>query len=87
MFYLIIHSTHFVYCYLLSRHMVKYCTDNKRGNPLPFHVVFFLIGSKVSFIWTISDMIELTTIFVSPVVEHMLNQETNEWSRQEGLIQ
>ena len=41
MFYLMTHSTHFIYGY-----MVKYHSDSERGNPLPPHRLLFLINSK-----------------------------------------
>ena len=47
MFYLTTHSTHFIYGYMASEIiMVKYHTDNERGNPLPPHGLHFPINSK-----------------------------------------
>ena len=48
MFYLTMHTTHFVYCYMASDH-----SDSERGNPLPPHGLPFPINSKGSFICTI----------------------------------
>ena len=48
MFYLTMHSTHFIY-----RYMVKDHYDIERGNPLPPHGLLFPINSKGSFICTI----------------------------------
>ena len=45
MFYLTMHSTHFIY-----GHMVKNHSDSKRGNPLLPHGLLFPINSKGSFI-------------------------------------
>ena len=45
MFYLTMHSTHFVYNYMAS--------DSEKGNPLPPHRLLLLINSKGSFICTI----------------------------------
>ena len=39
MFYLTMHSTHFIYGYMAS--------DSDRGNPLPLHRLLFPISSKV----------------------------------------
>ena len=48
MFYLTMHSTYFIYSY-----MVKDYSDSKKGNTLPPHRLLFLINSKGSFICTI----------------------------------
>ena len=50
MFYLTMHSTHFIYGYMAS---VKDHSDSERGNPLPPHGLLFPINSKGSFICTI----------------------------------
>ena len=50
MFYLRMHSTHFILQYYGVRDMVKYHTDSERGNPLLPHGLLFLISSKGSFI-------------------------------------
>ena len=52
MFYLMIHSTHFIYGYIASD-MVKDHSDSERGNPLPPHGLLFLISNKGSFICTV----------------------------------
>ena len=52
MFYLMMHSTHFIYGYMASD-MVKDHSDSEKGNPLPPHRLLFLINSKGSFICTI----------------------------------
>ena len=44
------------------RHMVKYHSDRKRGNPLPPHRLLFPISSRITH----------TMAFVAPVVEHWL---------------
>ena len=46
MFYLMTHSTHFIYSYMASD-MVKDHSDSKRENPLPPHRLLFRISSKV----------------------------------------
>ena len=48
MFYLMTHSTHFIYGYMVKDH-----SDCERGNPLPPHRLLFPISSKGSFICTI----------------------------------
>ena len=53
MSYLTTHSTHFIYGYMVSGHMIKDHSDSERGNPLPPHGLRFLISSKGSFICTI----------------------------------
>ena len=44
MFYLMTHSTHFIYGYMASD-MVKDHSDSEKGNPLPPHRLLFLMGS------------------------------------------
>ena len=41
MFYLTTHSTHFIYGYVIVRHLVKDHSDNERGNLLPSHGLLF----------------------------------------------
>ena len=52
MFYLTMHSTHFIYGYMVSD-MVKEHSDSEKGNPLLPHRLLFPINSKGSFICTI----------------------------------
>ena len=82
MFYLTMHSTHFIYGYMASdicHDMVKDQSDSERGNPLPPHGLLFPINSNGSFICTIPDRIAHTTAFVTPVVEHWLEREIAQW--------
>ena len=67
MFYLTMHSTHFIYGYMAS--------DSKRENLMPLHGLLFLISSKGSFVYHPTDRITHTKAFVTPVVEHSLVQE------------
>ena len=53
MFYLTMHSTHFIYGYMASDKWLRNISDNEKGNPLPPHRLLFLINSKGSFICTI----------------------------------
>ena len=50
MFYLTMHSTHFILRLYGVGHMVKDHSDSERGNPLPPHGLLFPINSKGSFI-------------------------------------
>ena len=80
MFYLTTHSTYFIYVYIYGiRHMVKDYSDSERGNPLPPHGLLFLISSNGSFMHHPTDKITHTTAFVTPVVEHWLEQEIAQW--------
>ena len=54
-------------------------SDSERGNLLPPHGLLFPISSKGSFICTIPDRLTHTTGFVTPVVEHWLEQEIAQW--------
>ena len=58
-FYLMTHSTHFMYGYMVKDH-----SDSERGNPLPPHGLLFMHRP--------TDRITNTTAFVTPVVEHWL---------------
>ena len=50
MVYLMIHTTHLIYAYIMSDIMVKDNPDSERENPLlPLHRLLFLISSKGSF--------------------------------------
>ena len=80
MFYLTIHSTHFILCLYGIRHMVKDHSDSERGNPLPPHGILFPINSKGSFImYHPTDRIVHTTAFVTLYVEHWLEREIAQW--------
>ena len=86
MFYLMMHSTHFIYGYM-ALDMEKDHSYSKRGNLLlPLLWLLLLISSKGSFICTIPDRIAHTMAFVTPVVEHWLEQEIVQWVHHEGLI-
>ena len=61
------------------RHMVKDNSDSEKGNLMPPHRLLFPINSKGSFICTIPDRIAHTTAFVTPVMEHWLEQEIAQW--------
>ena len=61
------------------RHMVKDYSDSEKGNPLPPHRLLLSINSNGSFICTIPDRITHTTAFVTPIVEHWLEQEIAQW--------
>ena len=73
--YLTTHSTHFILRLYGVRNMVKDHLDSERGNLLPPHRLLFPINIKGSFI----DRIAHTTAFVTPVVEHWLEQEIAQW--------
>ena len=62
------------------RHMVKDHSDSERGNPLPSHGLLFPISSKGSFyMHHPTDRMTHTTAFVTPVVEHWLEREIDQW--------
>ena len=52
MFYLMTHSTHFIYGYMASDIWLR-TYDSKKGNLLPPHILLLSINSKGSFICTI----------------------------------
>ena len=47
MFYLTMHSTHFILRLYGVGHMVKDHSDSERGNPLPPHGLFFQLTARV----------------------------------------
>ena len=54
MFYLTMHSTHFIYGYIMASDIwLRTILIVRNGNPLPPHRLLFLINSKVSFICTV----------------------------------
>ena len=63
------------------RHMAKYHTDSERGNPL-----LFPINSKGYFMRHPTDRIAHTTDFVTPVMEHWLEQKIAQWVHHGGSI-
>ena len=79
MFYLTTHSTHFIHGYMASRHMVKDHSDSEKGNPLPPHRLLFLINSKGFYMHHPTDRTAHTMAFVTPVMEHWLEQEIAQW--------
>ena len=62
------------------KHMVKEHSDSEKGNPLPLHRLLFPINSKGFFyMHHTPDRIAHITAFVTPVVEHWLEQEIAQW--------
>ena len=65
MFYLTMHSTHFVYSYMaLDIIMVNDHSDSERGNPLPPHGLLFPISIKGSFICVIHIICNKKQIYI-----------------------
>ena len=86
MFYLMTHSTHFIYSYMASD-MVKDHSDSERGNLLLPHGLLFPISSKGSFICIIPQTgWHIPLAFVTPVADHWLEREIAQWVRHEGSI-
>ena len=83
-FYLTMHSTHFIYGYMASDISVH--SDSKRENLLSPHRLLFLISSKFFYMHHSTDRITHTTTFVTPVVEHWLEWEIAQWVHHEGSI-
>ena len=86
-FYLMTHSTHFIYCYMASDIWLRTILIARKETPLPLHWLLFPINNKSSFyMHHPTDMIAHTTAFVTPVVEHWLEQEIAQWVHHEGSI-
>ena len=65
MFYLMMHSTHFIYGYMVS-HMVKDHSNSERENLLlPLHGLLFLISIKCYFICTILIMLMIMMMMIA----------------------
>ena len=64
MFYLMMHSTHFILWLYVIGHMLNDHSDSERGNPLPPHGQLFLISSNFFFnMHHPTDRIIHTTVF------------------------
>ena len=64
-------NTFYLWLYVI-RHMIKHHSDSQRGNLLlPLHGVLFRISSK----GYPSDRTAYTLTFITPVVEHWLEQK------------
>ena len=85
MFYLMTHSTHFIYGYMASDN-----SDSERGNLLPLHRLLFPISSKVFFyMHHPTDRIIHITAFVTPVVEQWLERKISfkkSWGKGLGCV-
>ena len=64
--------------YYGNSHMVKDCSDSKRGNLM---LIFYATSDQFMYIRIVH-----TTAFVAPVVEHWLEREIAEWVHHEGPI-
>ena len=71
MFYLTMHSTHFIYGYMASDIWLMTILIVKKET--------HCCHSKGSFICTIPDRIAHTTAFVTPVEDHWLEREIAQW--------
>ena len=67
-------------------HLVKDHSDSERGNLLPPHGLLFPNSNKGSYMYHPTDRIAHTKAFVTPVVEHWLQQEIAQWVHTEGSI-
>ena len=71
-------NTFYLWLYYGVRH--GKIPDSERGNPLPPHGLLFPINSKGFFyMHHPKDRITHTTAFVTPAVEHWLEQEIDQW--------
>ena len=59
--------------------MVKDHSDSKRGNPLLSHGLLFPIAARVLLMHYPTDKVAHTTAFDTPVVEHWLEREIDQW--------
>ena len=82
-FYLTMHSTHFIYGYMMHQTyiMVKDYSDSERANLLLPHGLFFLINSKVFYMHHPTGRIALNMTFVAPIMEHWLEWKIAPWAK------
>ena len=59
--------------------MVKDHSDSEKGNPLPPHRLLIDYQQGFFYMHHSTDRITHTTAFVTPVVEHWLEQEIAQW--------
>ena len=87
MFYLTMHSTHFIYGYMVSEHMVKDHSDSDRKPAAATWATLSEYQQGLFYMHHTTDRIAHTTAFVRPVVEQWLEWEIFQWVHHEGLIQ
>ena len=63
--------------------MVKDHSDSKRGNPLTPHGLLSPISRRDFYMHHPTDRISHTTAFVTPVMEHWLEQGIAQWVHHE----
>ena len=86
MFYLTMHSTHFMLRSYGVKHMVKDHSDSLRVTRCRHIGYSFQSAARVFFMHHHTDRITHTTAFVTPIVEHWLEQEIAQWVHHEGSI-
>ena len=81
MFYLTMHSTHFIYPLYGIGYVVKDYLGNKRQSPLqPLHGLLFAISSTESFKWITAQIGQVyTKTFGTPIVEQWLEWVIAQW--------
>ena len=79
------HSTHFIYSHIVKNNLMR---ERERGNLMAqLHVLLFSISSNCSFyMYHPSDRTVHTMAFITPVMEHWLEQEIIQWVHHEGSI-
>ena len=83
MFYLTMHSTHFIYEYMASDIWLRTILIAREETRCHHMDCSFRLAAKV-LLYT--DRIIHTTAFVTPVVEHWLEWEIAQWVHHEGSI-
>ena len=88
MFYLMTHATHYSTHFYLRLYgigrMVKDHADSERNLLLPlcgYSIQLALIAARVLLYAQPTDRTTHTTVFVTPVMEHWLEQEIAQWDR------
>ena len=79
MFYLMTHSTHFIYGYMVLDIMVK---DHSASERKPTATTWATLSDEqqgIFYMYYPTDRVAHTRAFVIPVVEHWLEQEIARW--------
>ena len=79
MFYLMTHSTHFIYGYMASDIWLRTILIVRKDTRCCHIGYYYRLAARVLYMHHPTDRITHTTAFVTPVVEHWLEREIAQW--------
>ena len=85
MFYLMTHSTHFIYGYMVSDILLRTILLVRKGTRCR-HIGYSFRLAAIFYMHHPIDRIAHTTAFVTPVLGHWLEREIAQWVHHVGLI-